>query len=378
MSYASIASHNIPEGEMPKPDQDLLTGHFEGETKVDSSVDHKINILPAGSDPEHPDVHIGSHTEPISVDLHPAPEPEPSTSEAAPKPLPTPERSSVKLPESGAEFEKAEKEKKRKEEETKKKAAETAKKAEKKTEEVADKAEKKASELGNEAADKANELGDKAAATANELGDKAKQTANEAGKKLNEVEKAAEKKGKEISKKAQAEINRAESALGPYWEKTKDVVLRPGTLGGLMGVVNVGILGTLGYFAYTRRDQPWDRRIVGGAVAGTLALFGAEGYVTESYLQTPEGRQEAERAKAEGSRFYVQAREVILRPQIAGGLVGAVNVAILGAVGYLSYKNWNQTWDNRTVSAVAIGLIGLSGLEGYAGKAYVDKELPKH
>lgn len=75
----------------------------------------------------------------------------------------------------------------------------------------------------------------------------------------------------------QAELNDVETKLGPYWEKTKDVVLRPGTLGGLMGVVNVGILGTLGYYAYTRRDQRWDQRIVGGAVAGTLALFGAEG-----------------------------------------------------------------------------------------------------
>ena len=34
----------------------------------------------------------------------------------------------------------------------------------------------------------------------------------------------------------QAELDGAESRLGPYWEKTKDVVLRPGTLGGLMGV----------------------------------------------------------------------------------------------------------------------------------------------
>jgi hypothetical protein len=41
--------------------------------------------------------------------------------------------------------------------------------------------------------------------------------------------------------------------------------------------VNVGVIGTLGYFAYTRQNQPWDRRIVGSAVAGTLALFGAEG-----------------------------------------------------------------------------------------------------
>jgi len=34
----------------------------------------------------------------------------------------------------------------------------------------------------------------------------------------------------------QEEIEEAQNALGPYWEKTKDVVLRPGTLGGLMGV----------------------------------------------------------------------------------------------------------------------------------------------
>ena len=46
---------------------------------------------------------------------------------------------------------------------------------------------------------------------------------------------------------------------------------------GLPSSVNVGLLGTMGYFAYTRKDQPWDRRIVGSAVAGTLALFGAEG-----------------------------------------------------------------------------------------------------
>lgn len=33
-----------------------------------------------------------------------------------------------------------------------------------------------------------------------------------------------------------AELNEAGNNLGPYWERTKDVVLRPGTLGGLMGV----------------------------------------------------------------------------------------------------------------------------------------------
>ncbi|WVQ95632.1 hypothetical protein IAU59_002730 [Kwoniella sp. CBS 9459] len=321
MSYASVASHNIPFGEMPQPDQHLREGgHFGGETETNPAVDSKVNVLPAGSDPNHPDIEAVPVSQPISIDLHPAPEPEPSTSDAAPKPLPTPTKHSVDLPESGAEWEK--------------KAKETEKKAEAK--------------------------------------------AKQAEKKVESAAKEAEKKGKELSKKAKNELHKAESALGPYWDKTKDVVLRPGTLGGLMGVVNVGILGTLGYFAYTRKDQPWDRRIVGGAVAGTLALFGAEGYVAESYLQTPEGQQEAERAKAEGSKFYLQAKEVILRPQVAGGLAGAVNVAILGALGYFSYKNWNQPWDRRTVSAISVGLLGLSGLEGYAGKVYKDKELPKH
>ncbi|WVQ63317.1 uncharacterized protein L199_001469 [Kwoniella botswanensis] len=309
MSYASVASHNIPFGEMPKPDPNLAEGHFAGETEAHNTVDSKVNVLPAGSDPNHPDIEPAQPTAPISVELHPAPEYEPSTSESAPKPLPTPTKNSVDLPESGAEFEKK-----------------------------AEKAEKKAKE----------------------------------------VEKKAEKKGHEYSKKAKDELHKAESALGPYWDKTKDVVLRPGTLGGLLGVVNVGILGTAGYFAYTRKDQPWDRRIVGGVATGILALLGAESYAAESYLQTPEGKQEADRARAEGSKFYLQAKEVILRPQVAGGLVGAVNVAILGAVGYFSYKNWNQPWDRRTVSAVTIGLLGLSGLEGYAGKIYADKELPKH
>lgn len=45
--------------------------------------------------------------------------------------------------------------------------------------------------------------------------------------------------------------------------------------------------------------------------------------LTESYLETAEGQAEYERAKREGSRAYIQAKEVVLRPGVAGGLVGA-------------------------------------------------------
>lgn len=136
----------------------------------------------------------------------------------------------------------------------------------------------------------------------------------------------------------QAEFREAESIAAKYYEKTKDVVLRPHVLGGIVGVgefffastihtnplVNVGILAGLGYTAYINKDKRvWDKRIVAGAVAGTLALFGAEGYVAEKHLETPEGQREAQRAKEEGSKFYLAAKEKVLRPGVAGGMVGA-------------------------------------------------------
>ncbi|KAL1410021.1 hypothetical protein Q8F55_004023 [Vanrija albida] len=188
----------------------------------------------------------------------------------------------------------------------------------------------------------------------------------------------AEKKGREFEKKARAEFDRAETALEAYWNKAKEVILRPSTLGGLVGVVNVGLIGSLGYWAYLNKDRPWDRRQVGAAVAGTLALFGVEGYVAESYLETPEGRAEAERAKKEGSKAYLHAKEVILRPNVAGGLAGVFNLAVLGAVGYFAHKHWNEVWDRKVVGAVTAGLLVLTGIEGALGKEYVDKELPKH
>ncbi|RXK41781.1 hypothetical protein M231_01016 [Tremella mesenterica] len=285
MSYASVASHNIPQGSMPQPDQNLADGHFAGETTASSTADDKINVLPAGFDPDHPPVSLEPASKPDMPTLNPPQVPEPSTSSVSPEPLQPPPKDQVQTPESGAKWEK----------------------------------------------------------------DKAR----------------AKKSVRDGINKAEKEFDEVENKLAPYWEKTKDVVLRPGTLGGLMGVVNVGLLGTLGYFAYTRKDQPWDRRIIGGAVAGTLALFGAEGYVAESYLQTAEGRQEAERAKSEGSKFYLQAKEVILRPGVAGGLAGVLNVAIIGTISYFSYKHWNQPWDRRVVSTISVGLLGLSGLEGY-------------
>jgi hypothetical protein len=199
----------------------------------------------------------------------------------------------------------------------------------------------------------------------------------------------------------QAEIQHAENVAAQYIERAKELVLRPGALGGLMGVANVGLLGTIGYYAYTRRNVPWDRNYVGATAASVLALFGIEGVVAEQFAQTPEGKEEIARAKQEGSKFYVNARELILRPGVAGGLLGAVNVAVLSAgesglfssttsvplvspywsnlsvrlpVGYLGYQNWDRrVWDRKIVAGIVSGLISLSAVEGLAGNVWKQK-----
>lgn len=87
-------------------------------------------------------------------------------------------------------------------------------------------------------------------------------------------------------------------------------------------------------------------------------------YVTDSYLHTPEGKAEAERAKKEGSKAYLHAKEVILRPNVAGGLAGIFNLAVIGGVSFVAYRHWNEVWDRKIVAGVTAGLLALTGIEG--------------
>lgn len=149
----------------------------------------------------------------------------------------------------------------------------------------------------------------------------------------------------------QKEIDEAETALVAAWNKSKEVILRPSTLGGLVGVgewdrwmderhankQSTSVSSVVLVTSCTRTAT------VPGTSAGLPArspVFSVYSprkgeltprrmteltslsYVTESYLQTPEGQAEAKRAKEEGSRLYLQAKEVILRPTVAGGLAG--------------------------------------------------------
>jgi len=164
------------------------------------------------------------------------------------------------------------------------------------------------------------------------------------------------------------------------WEKTQGCLLRPGVAGGLLGVVNVGLLGSIGYSLYTIPVHRSSPRFLSTAAFTTLAIFGGEAVLADAYSKTEAGQREEARAREEGAALYRHAKTVILRPGILGGAVGALNLGILGGLGYWSYVNWDNLWkwDRRQVSAVSIGLLALFAGEGYLGQQYEKKKFPKH
>ncbi|PIL36066.1 hypothetical protein GSI_01726 [Ganoderma sinense ZZ0214-1] len=151
----------------------------------------------------------------------------------------------------------------------------------------------------------------------------------------------------------------------------KQYLLHPGVAGGLIGLINLGLVSGAAYKFYNDPHLRRDTRAIVSAVAGALTLLSAEGYAAEKYRETPRGQREAEKVKREGAAIYRTAREHVLRPGVLGGLLGVLNAGVLGAVGYLSYTNWDRpTWDRRIVSAVSVGLLTLWGSEGYIAERY--------
>ncbi|KAH9176434.1 hypothetical protein EDB89DRAFT_162504 [Lactarius sanguifluus] len=147
------------------------------------------------------------------------------------------------------------------------------------------------------------------------------------------------------------------------WEKVKDIVLRPAVAGGFVGVANIGLLAGASYAFYTYPRLRRDTKVIISTLAATFALFGAESYAAEARQSKPEGKAAKRKAREEGSA-YKPVIEHVLRPGGLSGLVGLLNVGVLGVVSYLAYTNWQRPrWDRRAVSATSAGLIALWGTE---------------
>jgi len=67
-------------------------------------------------------------------------------------------------------------------------------------------------------------------------------------------------------------------------KKIQEVVLRPGVLGGFIGLFNASVIGTLGYLAYANWDRPhWNRSHLSNITVGLIALVSGERLLAEHY-----------------------------------------------------------------------------------------------
>lgn len=150
------------------------------------------------------------------------------------------------------------------------------------------------------------------------------------------------------------------------WEKVKEVILRPSVVGGLVGIVNIGLLAGGSYAFYSHPNLRRDTKIITSAMVASFALFGTESYAIKTCRNTPKGNV-TDRKIDEGSTaafVYHCVREHVPRSGVFGGTAGLVNAGILSIVGYLAYRNWDSpNWDRRAVSAASVCLLALWGSE---------------
>jgi len=166
-------------------------------------------------------------------------------------------------------------------------------------------------------------------------------------------------------------LRKAEEEGLELWATAKEYLLRPSVAGGLVGIVNVGLLVGAGRAFYVKPEYRHDPVVISSTAAAALLLGSVEGYFAEKFHQSPEGQEAERRAREEGSIIYQHIHEIILRPSYLGGFVGIVNVGVLGAVGTYGYKNWHQdSWDQSTVAAIAVGIFTLLGAESFAAVQY--------
>jgi len=150
------------------------------------------------------------------------------------------------------------------------------------------------------------------------------------------------------------------------WEVAKHALFQPLTAGGLLGLVNVGLLSGAGYLLFTTPELRHSTRAVSVAAAATGLLFGIEGFFMDFFAAPRDVRREVSSVKRHGV-----LTEHLLRPGVLGGFVGLANTAVIGTVGYITYTHsQGSLWNRRSITTVSLALLTLWTGEGYLAEVY--------
>ncbi|KAH6914148.1 hypothetical protein BKA70DRAFT_1369503 [Coprinopsis sp. MPI-PUGE-AT-0042] len=177
----------------------------------------------------------------------------------------------------------------------------------------------------------------------------------------------------DIPSKARRAGSKAKAEGVSIWDHATNFLLRPGVAGGLIGLVNVGLLTGVGYSFYSKPLLRRDTGAISTIVASGLGLLLAEGYLAEQYAETPEGQRDVQRVKSESQALARYADDLFHRPSTLQALAAALNATVAGSIGYYAYANWNRRWDRATVSSITAGVLALVGVDGFLLEQY--KEL---
>lgn len=276
-SYANIAEKNAPpKSQQPKPDPGYLEGHdpnshFDVNSHAPDVNSGKINVVPSDTDLEHLKTESQeTYDQAVAAARKQREQLESDAKKAANSASKTANDASKAAKDTANDASKAANDAASDAKKAGKNAADDAKKAGK---EFADEAEK----FGKDARAEAEKFGKNARAEAEKAGKKAEEYYEKGKKELSKDAEILKKRGEEGAKALKKKAGEAEKEIESFWNKFSS---DPKQWGPALAAANVALLGGLGIYAYTHKEQVQrtDRRLLSASIIGILGLIGGQGY----------------------------------------------------------------------------------------------------
>ncbi|KAK4050625.1 hypothetical protein OIV83_003351 [Microbotryomycetes sp. JL201] len=231
MSYASVAKHNIEGGDHgAQPDPNLLEGHSAAATAEEPHGNVQVVDSDEAERIRQGIEHASEHAQDTANEVH-------------------------------------------------LNAQQAASNAERDVKRAADDAHKRGQEAMDDAREAVDDAADKGKQFLDDAEAKGKQWAKDAQRKGKEFKAEAEKRGSEFKKDAEKEAKKLQRKASELDKDARETARKyPVATAGLIGAINLAVVGSVGLWAWSNKDLPrWDRRAVTATVLGLGAWFGSQG-----------------------------------------------------------------------------------------------------